>query len=86
MQHGVHPFDYMRGSLGAWWYNLRNRVGFFVSRRLVRLTPRCDCSWPLAQRFDGAWVCGRCLNGSDHDCPCYLCVRGARREHEIADG
>jgi hypothetical protein len=80
MKHGVRPFEYVRAYLSAWWYNLRNRVGFFVSRHLVRMTPRCECGWALVQRFDGLWVCGSCLNGSDATCPCYLCIQVAAEE------
>lgn len=72
---GVPPLAYMRAHFIAWRHNLRNRIGRFVSRHLVRLTPRCECGWALVQRFDGPWVCGACLNGTPKDCPCYLCLR-----------
>ncbi len=67
-----YRWENFRNRIWTWQYNLRNKIWLFVARRLFRPDPRCVCGWPLAQRFDGTWLCGHCLNGDDA-CPCYLC-------------
>lgn len=50
----------MRAKFEAWRTNTRWRVMGWLVRKLG-LEPYCPCGWPLAQRFDGQWVCGSCV-------------------------
>lgn len=81
----------LKGRIGTRWYNLMTRVGGTIVR-LFRLDPRCSCGWRLAQRNDGTWLCGHCLNNAfpEHDvlrgrrvlkkwpCDCMFCNGSVR--------
>lgn len=85
----------LKGRIRRWWYNLMTRVGGgFV--RLFHPDPRCSCGWRLAQRGDGTWLCGHCLNVAfpegdllrgrrvlqDWPCDCRFCTGLVRERSE----
>lgn len=88
----VDPVHMIVEDIRAWAHGQRERIGRFFARNVARLKPRCECGYPLVQRFDGLWVCGVCMYNDDHlpehlaafprelrrGCPCYACRKRNR--------